>query len=342
MRTTVCVVVAVFAFAVAAVAAADGQCPAPTKGARMSHCKTHSAGNDAEYLGCLNQCWRHDTVPSGAHNFRNYFKQSIASCGTKCQGKGPATAAGGVTPAGTAPSAKAAGNKGSTANTPASSIPKPTAPKPSKAPKAPKPAGSKPKPKGQVKTVASMAGAQTAKKPKPGKGKGKALIEASAEVESEEESADEADAEDESESESDAAAEWDPTAPIQSLLVTVLRGVDLAQKVLNGQGPKIWAELRCPACQCAILDLYRKGCGEAASATCSAVSDLACGALSSACNAIICPAIDPLFSKECMNILSALQKSGPFEMTTPYNICTDIDMCFSGDENFGLPPPAKS
>jgi len=133
----------------------------------------------------------------------------------------------------------------------------------------------------------------------------------------------------------------DPLAGVENMLVMVLRGVDLAEKVLDGQGKKIWQELRCPACQCAVLRLYQDGCAAAAKEVCHGVSDAACGPAAAACNAVICPAIDPLFSKQCMNIVSAISKIGAFSMVVPYQVCTGIHMCFPSDENFGLPPPSK-
>lgn len=130
-------------------------------------------------------------------------------------------------------------------------------------------------------------------------------------------------------------SEFDPTKPIQDLLVTVLRGVDLAEQILDGKGKQIWEALRCPACQVAVLKLYQKGCGALANAVCEGVSGVACGQFASACNAVICPAIDPLFSGECLNIISAIQKFPEFRATVPYQVCTTIHMCFAGDENFG-------
>jgi len=126
-----------------------------------------------------------------------------------------------------------------------------------------------------------------------------------------------------------------PIDTIENILVGVLRGVDLAAQVLAGNGKQIWDALACPACQCAVLKLYQTGCNKVAEAVCHGISDAACGAAFGACNAVICPLIDPLFASECMNIVNALQKFDPFTATVPFQVCNIIHLCKPTDENLG-------
>jgi len=126
-----------------------------------------------------------------------------------------------------------------------------------------------------------------------------------------------------------------PIATIESMLVTLLRGVDLAEQVLDGHGKQIWDALACPACQCAVLQLYQTGCNKAAEAVCSGVAKAACGAAYQACNDVICPLIDPLFASECTKVIQSLQTFNPFTATVPFNVCKVIHMCKPADENLG-------